>query len=68
MLTRSAVDENTVLFTGLTDKTRTKAIIALSGDIIGSSQADVCAVEEEQMVINEEDGQETNTQHPESSK
>jgi len=64
MITRSAVDENTVLFSGLTDKTKAKANVALSGDITGSSQSDVCVVEEEQTVINKDDGKKTNGQHP----
>jgi len=68
MITRSAVDENTALFSGLTDKTRAKAIVALSGDIAGSSQSEACAGEEGQTVINEDNGQETNGQHPVSSK
>jgi len=54
MITRSAVDENTVFFSRLADTTRAKAIVALSGDLTISSQTDVCAVEEEQTVINEE--------------
>jgi len=68
MITGSAVEEDTVFFSGLTDKTKAKAIVALWGDINGSSQTDVCTVEEEQMVINEEDGQETNGQYPVSYK
>jgi len=68
MITRSAVDKNTVLFSGLTDKTRAKAIVALSGDIAGSSQSDVGAVEAGKAIINEDECQETNGQHPVSSK
>jgi len=36
-ITQSAVNENTVFFSGLTDTTRAKAINALSGDLIISS-------------------------------
>jgi len=68
MITRSAVDENTVFFSGITDTTRAKAIVALSGDLTISSQSDVSAVEKKQTVINEENDQETNGKHQVSSK
>jgi len=67
MLTRSRVDENTVLFSGVSDKTGVKAILALSGDIIGSSQTDAYIVDDEQTIISK-DVQESNGQHPVSSK
>jgi len=67
-ITRSTVDENTVFFSGLTDKTRANAIVALSGNINESSQMDECAVEKVQRVINDEDDQETDGQLPVSSK
>jgi len=62
------VDENTVFFSGLTDKTRAKVIVALSGNTNESAQADECAVEKVQTVINDEDDQETGGQLPVSSK
>jgi len=68
MINRSAVDENTEFLSGLTDTTRAKATVALSGDITGSFQSDVFTVEKKQTVINEEDDQETHGQHPVSSK
>jgi len=64
MLTRSGVDENTILCSGFTNKTKAKAIVALSVDITVPSQS---KVKEEQTIINEDD-QETNGQHPVSSK
>jgi len=60
MLTRSGVEENTVLFSRVSDKTGVKAILALSVDIIGYSQTDVYSMDEEQTVINNNNGQETN--------
>jgi len=65
MLTRSGVDENTILCSGLTNKTKAK--VALSVDITVLSQSDVYTVEEKQTIFNE-DNQETNGQHPVSSK
>jgi len=55
------------LCSGLTNKTKAKAIVALSVDITVPSQSDVYTVEEEQTIINEDD-QEKNGQHPVSSK
>jgi len=67
-ITRSTVDENTVLFAGFPVKTKVNAIVALSVDITVPSQTDAYTVEEEQTIINDDNGQETNGQHPVSSK
>jgi len=67
-ITRSTVDENTVLFAGLPVKTKVNAIVALSVDIIVPSRIDAYTVEDEQTIINNDNGQESNGQHPVSSK
>jgi len=67
-MTRSTVDENTVLFAGLPVKTKVKGVVALSVDITVPSQSDVYTVEEKQTIINDGNGQESNGQHPVSSK
>jgi len=53
MTTRSAVDENTILVSGLTGKTKTKAIVTLSIEISGPSQSGACSSEEGQAIIGE---------------
>jgi len=69
MTTCSAVDKNTVLVSGLTGKTKAKAIIVtLASDITGPFQSGACALEEGQAIINEDDVQETEGPHPVSSK
>jgi len=68
MLTRTRVEENTILFSGVSDKTGVKAVLAVSGDIIGYSQSDVYTVDEEQTIIDKDNDQELNGQHPVSSR
>jgi len=48
MTTRSAVDENTILVSGLTGKTKFKVIVTLPSDIAGPSQSGACSSEEVQ--------------------
>jgi len=67
-ITRSTVDENTVMFAGLPVKTKVNTIVALSVGISVPPLSDVYIVEEEQTIINDDFGQETNIQHPVSSK
>jgi len=63
-ITRSTVDENTVLFAGLPVKTKVNGIVALSVDIttVYASLSDAYTVEEEQKISNDDNGQETNRQ------
>jgi len=67
LLTRPGVDENTVLFSVVSDKTGVKAVLAVSRDIIGYFQSDAYTVDEEQTIIDKDIDQELNGQHPVSS-
>jgi len=62
MTTRSAVDENTVLFSGLTGKTKAGAVRP------DPSQSGAAAPEDEQAITKEEDAQDSKGQHLVSSK
>jgi len=62
MTTQFAVDENTVLVSGLTGKTKARAVIT------DHSQSGAVAPEDAQAITKEEDAQDTEVQHPVSSK
>jgi len=66
--TRSTVDKNTVLFAGLPVKTKAKTSVAWWVDITVPPQSDVYTVDEEQTIIDKDNGQELNGQHPVSSR
>jgi len=68
MTTPSAVHENSVLVSGLTGKTKARAIVTFSSDITDPSQSGAGASKDEQAITNEEDAQDTKGQHPVSSK
>jgi len=54
MTTRSSVDKNTVLVSGLPVKARAKLIVTLSSDITDPSQSVAGATEDDQAIFNKE--------------